>query len=48
MKSKSFDMDFLFKISRFGRLHFNSLGLCPIVMLRLIEYWQIDDLLLGL
>ena len=35
-------------IFRFGRLHFNSLGLCPIVMLSIIEFWQIDDLLLGL
>ena len=35
-------------IFRFGRLHFNSLGLCPIVMLSIIEFWQIDDLLLGM
>ena len=36
-----------FVLCRFGRLHFNSIGLCPMVLSGLIKYWQIDELLLG-
>ena len=32
---------------RLGRLHLNSSGLCAIRMKALIDYWQIDELLLG-
>ena len=34
-------------ITRLGRLHLNSAGLCAIRMKALIDYWQIDELLLG-
>ena len=32
---------------RLGRLHLNSGGLCAIRTKALIDYWQIDELLLG-
>ena len=32
---------------RLGRLHLNAGGLCPIRTRASIEYWQIDELLLG-
>ena len=34
-------------VYRLGRLHLNSSGLCAIRMKALIDYWQIDELLLG-
>ena len=34
-------------MTRLGRLHLNSAGLCAIRMKALIDYWQIDELLLG-
>ena len=35
------------KLFRLGRLHLNAGGLCPIRARASIEYWQIDELLLG-
>ena len=32
---------------RLGRLHLNAGGLCPIRARAIMEYWQIDELLLG-
>jgi hypothetical protein len=32
---------------RTGKLHLNSAGLCAIRTKSLLEYWQIDELLLG-
>ena len=32
---------------RLGRLHLNAGGLCPIRPRAIMEYWQIDELLLG-
>ena len=34
-------------IYRLGRLHLNAGGLCPIRARAIMEYWQIDELLLG-
>ena len=38
---------FILSIVRLGRLHFNCGGVCPIRMNSIIEFWQIDELLLG-
>ena len=35
------------ELFRLGRLHLNAGGLCPIRARASIEYWQIDELLLG-
>ena len=32
---------------RLGRLHLNAGGLCPIRTRDTIQFWQIDELLLG-
>jgi len=45
MSSKGFN-DIL-DVYRLGRLHFNCGGFCPIRMNSIIEYWQIDELLLD-
>lgn len=34
-------------VFRLGRLHLNAGGLCPIRARAIMEYWQIDELLLG-
>ena len=34
-------------LNRLGRLHLNAGGLCPIRARAIMEYWQIDELLLG-
>ena len=38
----------LYKLfSRLGRLHLTAGGLCPMRTRALMDYWQIDELLLG-
>ena len=34
-------------VARLGRLHLNAGGLCPIRTRATIQFWQIDELLLG-
>ena len=40
-------VDFFFKFSRLGKLHLNAGGLCPIQTRASIEFWKIDELMLG-
>ena len=46
-KKKTKKQKNIFDVYRLGRLHLNSSGLCAIRMKALIDYWHIDELLLG-